>query len=125
MPLDVPEIDLAADPPDGVADTTTSPESDGPLYWWTGSRTVALDPVELTPRWTLPDTLGPAQPYGGGLLLPVPDGLLDVDSNTGTALRTIPVPREDRTAPVRLATSGEVLLEQRGTEVVALRPAVP
>ncbi|HVH21567.1 MAG TPA: hypothetical protein VNA11_03840, partial [Pseudonocardia sp.] len=123
VPLDVPEVDLAADPPDGVSDTTTS--ADGPVYWWTGSRTVALDPVELTPRWTLPGTLGPAQPYGGGLLLPVPDGLLDVDSNTGTGLRTIPVPREDRTAPVRLATSGEVLLEQRGTDVVALRPSGP
>jgi hypothetical protein len=123
IPLDVPETDLATDPPDGVADTTASPGSDGPLFWWTGSRTVALDPVELTPRWTLPGTLGPAQPYGGGLLLPVPDGLLDVDSSTGTALRTIPVPREDRTAPVRLAVSGEVLLEQRGSEIVALRPA--
>ena len=123
VPLDVPEIDLSTDPPGGVAQTASGTGSDDLIFWWTGSHTVALDPVELTPRWSLPGTLGPAQSYGGGLLMPVPDGLLDVDSNTGTALRTIPVPREDRSAPVRLAASGEILLEQRGAEVVALRPS--
>jgi hypothetical protein len=53
----------------------------------------------------------------------VPDGLLDVDALTGTVLRTIPVTRDDRTAPVRLAAAGRVVLEQRGSEVVALNPA--
>jgi hypothetical protein len=121
--LDVPESDLATDPPGGVPETTIGPGSDGPVYWWTGSRTVALDPVELTPRWTLPDALGPALPYGGGLLVPVPDGLLDVDAGTGAALRSLPVNRSDRTASVRLAAAGQILLEQRGSEVVALRPS--
>lgn len=125
VPLDVPEADLATDPPGGVPETTTGPGSDGTVYWWTGSRTIALDPVELTPRWTLPDTLGPAQPYGDGLLVPVRDGLLDVDAGTGSALRTIPVGRDDPAAPVRLAAAGQVLLEQRGSEVVALHPAEP
>ena len=123
--LDVPEADLATDPPGGVPELSTGPGSEGPVYWWTGSRTIALDAVDLTPRWTLPDTLGPALPYGGGLLVPVPDGLLDVDPATGAALRTIPVQREDRTGPVRLAAAGQVVLEQRGPEVVALRPFGP
>ena len=123
VPLDVPEADLATDPPGKVPQLAIGPGSDGPIYWWTGSRTVALDPADLTPRWTLPDTLGPALPYGGGLLVPVPDGLQDVDALTGTVLRTIPVTRDDRTAPVRLAAAGRVVLEQRGSEVVALNPA--
>lgn len=121
--LDVPDTELATDPPRRVAVVVSEPESDGPVYWWTGSRTVALDPVELTPRWTLPDTLGPALPYGSGLLVPVPGGLLDVVADTGTAVRTIPIQRDDPTAPVRLAAAGRVLLEQRGPEVVALRPS--
>jgi hypothetical protein len=33
------------------------------------------------------------------------------------------VARDDRTAPVRLAPDGEMLLEQRGPEVVALQAA--
>lgn len=121
-PLDIPAADLATDPPGRVPETTAGPGSESPIYWWTGSHTVALDPVDLTPRWSLPDTLGPAQPYGGGLLVPVRDGLLDVDALTGTALRTLPVRRDDPTAPVRLAAAGRMLLEQRGNEVVALRP---
>ncbi len=120
--LDVPAADLAADPPGGVAEVTTG-TVDEPAYWWTGSRTIALDPTDLTPRWTLPDTLGPALPYGNGLLVPVPAGLLDVDAGSGAVLRTIPLARPDPTLSVRLAAAGEVLLEQRGPEVVALRPS--
>jgi hypothetical protein len=120
--LDVPAADLAADPPGGVAEVTAA-AGDDPAYWWTGSRTIALDPVNLTPRWTLPDTLGPALSYGGGLLVPVPAGLLEVDAGSGAVLRTIPISRPDPGVPVRLAAAGEVLLEQRGLEVVALRPS--
>ncbi len=120
--IDVPEADVALDPPGGVAEVSI-PDTTGPVYWWTGSRTVALDPATLTPRWTLPDTLGPALAYGGGLLVPVPAGLLDVDAATGTVLRTLPVDRGGgQTTSVRLAAAGEMLLEQRGAEVVALRP---
>jgi hypothetical protein len=118
--LDVPDADLAADPPGGVAAVT----GDGShLYWWTGSQTVALDAADLAPVWTVPHTLGPAVSYGGGLLVPVAAGLLDVDPDRGSTVRTIPVARDDRTAPVRLAPIGEMLLEQRGPEVVALQPA--
>jgi hypothetical protein len=96
-------------------------ESDGErVHWWTGSATVALDARDLTPRWTLPGALGPAVPYAGGLLAPVPDGLAVLDAARGTTLRTIPVARPG--GPVRLASLGEVLLEQRGAEVAALRP---
>jgi hypothetical protein len=77
--------------------------------------------VSLTPQWIVPDALGPAVPYADGLLVPVPDGLRVLDATTGAAVSTIPVARP--AGPVRLATIGEVLLEQRAGEVVALRPA--
>ncbi|OZM83705.1 PQQ-binding-like beta-propeller repeat protein [Pseudonocardia sp. MH-G8] len=116
-PLDVPDADIT-DPPGGAA----AVETDGERFsWWTGSRTIALDGRELTPIWAVPATLGPAVAYGGGLLAPVPGGLLVLDAATGTVQRTIPVARPD--GPVRLAALGEVLLEQRGAEVVALHPA--
>ncbi|MHA6796524.1 Rv3212 family protein [Pseudonocardia bannensis] len=118
IPLDVPDADLAA-PPDGVPRTATDGRR---IYWWTGSRTVALDRTDLAPLWTLGRTLGPGADYAGRLLLPVPDGLLEVDPDRGVALRTIPLDRGGWTGPVALATQGPVLLEQRGTELVALRP---
>jgi PQQ-like domain len=128
-PLDVPEADLATDPPGLVAPVQAGPFQAGAgqagkdrLFWWTGSRTIALNANDLTPRWTIADTLGPALPYGDGLLVPVRAGLADVDPRTGKTRRIIPVPRADPAAPVRLGAAGDILLEQRGPELVALRP---
>jgi PQQ-like domain len=118
--LDVPATDLARPPADGVAAVTTD---DDRVYWWTGSRTVALDAVDLTPDWTLPDTLGPGITYAGELLVPVPAGLAVVAADTGRVTDTLPVPRDDPRAPVFPAVQGEMLLEQRGPELVALRPS--
>ncbi|GAA5125115.1 Rv3212 family protein [Pseudonocardia adelaidensis] len=115
-PLDVPGTDLV-DPPGGVAATATR---DHRITWWTGSRTIALDDQDLAPQWVVPDALGPAVPYADGWLAPVPGGLRVLDAR-GAELRTIPVERPS--GPVRLATLGEVLLEQRAGEVVALKPA--
>jgi len=107
------------DPPGGVAPVT----ADGArFYWWTGSATVALDAASLLPVWTLPGTLGAGAPYGGALLMPVPAGLAEVDPATGAVRRTVEVPRPDPTAPVALAAHGQMLLEQRAAQLVALRP---
>jgi hypothetical protein len=120
LPLDVPAADLAAPPPGGVAAVATDADR---VYWWTGSRTVALDGADLAPLWTVDGTLGPALPYAARLLVPVPDGLLEIDPVSGTVTRTLPLSRAEPAAPVRLAAAGAVLLEQRGSELVALRPA--
>ena len=117
--LDVPDDDLARPPADGVA---TVSGDDDLVRWWTGSRTVALDSLDLTPVWTLPDTLGPGTSYAGRLLVPVPDGLALVDGASGDVDRTVAVARADRT-PVTSAVLGDVLLEQRGPDLVALRPS--
>jgi hypothetical protein len=122
--LDVPEADLARPPTDGVAAVSGSAPDAGDdlVYWWTGSRTVALDGLDLTPVRTLPDTLGPGTDYAGRRLVPVPAGLALLD-RAGRVERVLPVARSDRTAPVSSAALGDVLLEQRGAELVALRPS--
>jgi hypothetical protein len=117
--LDVPDNELTTDPP---GEDPAVQVTDTQISWWTGSRTIALDPATLLPAWTLRGALGPALPYAGGLLVPVPQGLAEVDP-TGATVRTIPVTRDDPLAPVRLAATGEVLVEQRGSELVAMLPA--
>ena len=88
---------------------------DDRVYWWTGSRTVALDALDLTPVWTLPDTLGPAVGYAGGLLVPVPAGVavLAAGHRAGSP-RPFPCPATILATPVVPAVQGEMLLEQRG-----------
>jgi hypothetical protein len=115
--LDVPAL---APPVDGVAPVTVD---DDRVYWWTGSQTVALDGLDLTPLWTLPETLGPGVGYASRLLVPVPDGLAVLDAATGAVERDLPVARDDPRAPVMPAVLGETLVEQRGTETVALTPS--
>jgi outer membrane protein assembly factor BamB len=118
--IDVPARDLARPPADGVAPVTVDSDR---VYWWTGSRTVALDALDLTPVWTLPNTLGPGAEYAGRLLVPVPSGVAVVDPVTGRVDRALPVARPDPGAPVASAVLGDRLLEQRGPELVALRPS--
>ncbi len=118
--LDVPAADVARPPVTGVPVVTGD---DAHLYWWTGSRTVALDSLDLTPDWTLPGTLGPAVDYADGLLVPVPAGLAVISPATGRTEQTLPVARADTRAGVVPAVSGETVLEQRGTDLVALRPS--
>jgi hypothetical protein len=121
FPVPVPDGALVANPPAGVPTTSSDTRQ---VSWWTGTSTVLLDPEALTPLATVDGALGPGATYGDATLVPVPDGLAVLGrSGTGPVVRTIPVARADRAAPVRLATQGAVLAEQRGREVVALVPA--
>ncbi|MEY8043544.1 Rv3212 family protein [Saccharopolyspora cebuensis] len=92
------------------------------LFWHTGVDTVALDPLNLMPVWTAPDALGPGVDHGGHRLVPVPGGLLVLDPVNGARQGFLPVDRGDHRGPVRLSPVGQVLLEQRGDTLVALRP---
>lgn len=91
------------------------------IFWFTGTDTVALNQDTLTPLWTLQDTLGPGMVYAGRVLVPVPSGLAVLDPTSGQQERVIPVDRGPYRGPVRLGTSGTVILEQRGNQLVALR----
>ncbi|HET9137761.1 hypothetical protein, partial [Actinophytocola sp.] len=124
-PLDLPTQDLRGDP-DGLVVPTARlvvPAGQGPgaVYWYTGSRTIALDGAELNPVWTAPDTLGPGTPFAGRMLVPVRDGIRVLDQATGEVVGTTPVDRSGYSGLVTMSTLGPMVLEQRGGDVVALR----
>ncbi|MQA15451.1 MAG: hypothetical protein GEV09_15150 [Pseudonocardiaceae bacterium] len=116
--LDIPAADLRGDPPAGAVPTTVTA---GATYWFTGSATVALGSPDLLPMWSIPDTLGPGTLLAGRLLVPVPGGLAVVDVTTGEQVGTLPVDRGGYTGPVEVGSAGDVVLEQRGDTLVALR----
>lgn len=116
--LDLPDQELTGRPDGGVALTS---RTDRGIYWFTGSRTIALGNADLEPKWTLNGTTGTATGFAGELLVPIRGGLAVVDEETGKTLRTIAIDRGDYTGPVRLSSLGPVLLEQRGETLVALR----
>ena len=117
-PLAVPSSDLRGNPPGGLVEVTVTPTA---VYWFTGSATVALDVADLRPQWTRPDTLGAGSEVAGRLLLPVPGALAVLDTTTGQQVSTLPVDRGGYRGPVGTASSGNVVLEQRGDTLVALR----
>jgi hypothetical protein len=116
--LDVPESEVAP-PADRVPRTASDTNR---VYWWSGSRTIALDRTGLAPLWTVRGTLGPGAAYAGSWLVPVPAGLAVVDPARGTVRRTIPVDRGGYAGEIAMGVQGDVLVEQRGGDVVALRP---
>jgi hypothetical protein len=97
--------------------TIETPEA---ILWWTGSSTVALDADDLNPIWTLPGSLGPGTLFAGQPVIPAPNAELVVNPATGVVVRTITVNRNNYQGPVVTSTCGPVLLEQRGSMIVAL-----
>lgn len=117
-PLDVPAADLAAAPPAGVEATTQTPQN---MYWFSGSKVVALSRDDLSPRWTLSSASGPGILFAQQLVVPIKGGLAVLNENDGSTIRTVGVDRHGYPGPVRLAAAGPVLLEQRGTTLTALK----
>lgn len=101
-----------------VPATTITPTA---VYWYTGSSTIALNPADFTPRWTVDDTLGPGTLMAGRLLMPRPGELAVLDPSTGEQVGDLPVDRGSYQGVVQLAVAGPVVLEQRGGQLVALR----
>ncbi len=120
--LDVPDVELTRRPAGRsggrrgrTAERSTGGRDRGRSRWTAPT---------LTPRWTVGEDAGPRAARTGEVCSsPCADGLLEVDPATGAGRRTLPVARDDPAAPVRPAAAGEVLLEQRGPELVALVPA--
>jgi hypothetical protein len=98
--------------------TTTTPVA---VYWFTGSRTIALSAADLSPLWTVPGTLGPGTMFAGQMLVPITDGLRVLRPATGAPVGTLPVDRGDYTGPVTMSTLGSMVYEQRGDTLVAMR----
>lgn len=117
-PLDLPAADLAQAPADGAEQTTRTAEA---VYWFSGSKMLALSRDDLSPRWTLSSALGPGITFGQQLVVPIKGGLAVLDEANGSTIRTIGVDRRGYTGLVRLGTVGPVLLEQRGDLLAALK----
>jgi hypothetical protein len=91
------------------------------VFWFTGSKTIALSTTDLSPLWTIDDTLGAGTVFAGYLLLPIKDGIAVIDQETGARVAAAQVNRDGHTGPVEMATLGPMVLEQRGSTLVALR----
>lgn len=117
-PMDLPASDTANDPVGGTEATTRTAAG---IYWYSGSKTVALSRDDLSPRWTLDGTLGPGITFATQLVVPIRGGLAVLNETNGATLRTVGIDRGAYTGPVRLTALGPVLLEQRGSNVAALR----
>ncbi|SDG75166.1 PQQ-like domain-containing protein [Lentzea fradiae] len=116
-PLDVPDADFT-EPPNHVTRAFTTKTN---VFWFSGSKTVALSLETLTPQWTADGTLGAGTTLAGRAVIPVQDGLRVYEQATGEVVGTVKLDREGHTGPVQLATAGSVVLEQRGGTLVALR----
>ncbi|CAM4132774.1 hypothetical protein KIPE111705_42130 [Kibdelosporangium persicum] len=117
-PVSVPDADLAADPARGVASVTRGTDA---VFWFTGTRTIALSTQDLRPLWTIENTLGTGTVFAGYLLLPVKDAYVVTDQVTGARVAQTAVNRDGYNGPVRMSTLGPMVLEQRGPTLVALR----
>ena len=117
-PLSLGPGDLTEQPADHVEPTTTTPVA---VYWFTGSRTIALSAADLSPLWTVDGARGSGTMFAGQMLVPVTDGLRVLKPATGQPVGTLPVDRGDYSGPVTMSTLGPMVYEQRGDTLVALR----
>ena len=91
------------------------------MYWFSGSKLVALSRDDLSPRWTLSSAAGPGVTFAQQLVVPIKGGLAVLNENDGSTIRTVGVERRGYQGVVRLAAAGPVLLEQRGPTLTALK----
>lgn len=117
-PLDLAPGDLRAEPAGHVVSVN---KATGAVYWFTGSRTIALSMNDLSPLWTVEGALGPGTAFAGRILVPVVDGIAVLNPADGTRIGTLPVDREGYSGLVTMSALGPMVFEQRGNTLVALR----
>ncbi|MBU9764083.1 PQQ-binding-like beta-propeller repeat protein [Mycobacterium sp. TNTM28] len=117
-------LPLAAPP---APQSTTSRAGDL-ITWWTGDSVLVFSTTGangLEYKYTVSPSgphapVGPATVMAGQLLVPVSDGYDVFDQRTGAGQRHIALPRAPSVSPVVPAVAGDTVLEQRGTQLVAL-----
>lgn len=117
-PVDLGEGDLRADP---ASHTVEVNRVTGAVYWYTGSRTIALSLTDMRPLWTIDDALGPGTAFAGKILIPVPGAIAVLDPATGERTAQTPVDRGGYRGPITMSALGPMVFEQRGDTLVALR----
>ncbi|OBG84275.1 hypothetical protein A5733_18190 [Mycobacterium sp. NS-7484] len=102
------------------------------ITWWTGDSVMVFSTTGgsgLQYKFTVTPTqdesghhlpVGPATVMAGQLLVPVNDGYDVFDQQNGAGIRHIALPRTPSVSPVIPAVAGDTVLEQRGTQLVAL-----
>jgi hypothetical protein len=110
--------DLAEEPSDH---TVAVNRATGAVYWFTGSKTIALSMDGLKPLWTVDRALGPGTAFAGKILVPVTSGIAVLDPATGEQVTSTPVNRDGYRGLVTMSKIGPMVLEQRGDTLVALR----
>lgn len=111
-----------------AAPQSTTTKAGDLITWWTGDSVLVFSASGLRYKFTVTPSgphvpVGPAMLMAGRLLVPVDDGYDVFDPATGTGERHIAVAREPSVSPVVPAVAGSTVLEQRGTEIVALGAA--
>jgi hypothetical protein len=91
------------------------------MYWFSGSKVLALSRDDLSPRWTLSSAVGPGISFAQQLVVPIKGGLAVLNETDGATIRTVGVDRRGYPGVVRLGAAGPVLLEQRGDTLTALK----
>jgi hypothetical protein len=98
------------------------------ITWWTGDSVLVFSTTGgsgLQYKFTVAPSgphlpVGPGTVMAGQLLVPVSDGYDVFDQETGDGRRHIALPRTPSVSPVVPAVAGNTVLEQRGTQLVAL-----
>jgi len=89
-----------------------------------GTAIIALNSADLTPRWTTTGVLGAGTVVAATVLVPTPGAITALDPATGAMSARIAVDRGGydpaKDGPLSLAAAGPVILEQRGSTLVAL-----
>ncbi len=117
-PLELAEDDLRGDPADH---TMSVNRVTGAVYWYTGSRTIALSMDDLRPLWTVENALGPGTAFAGKILVPVPGAIAVLDPATGEQVASTPIDRGGYHDEITMSALGPMVYEQRGDTLVALR----
>jgi hypothetical protein len=111
-----------------AAPQSTTTRSGDLISWWTGDSVLVFSTTGtagLQYKFTVTPSgphfpVGPATVMAGQLLVPVNDGYDVFDPQTGTGQRHIALPRTPSVSPVVPVVAGDTVLEQRGTQLVAL-----
>ncbi|MGB3441734.1 MAG: hypothetical protein WBA97_23560 [Actinophytocola sp.] len=117
-PLELADDDLRDDP---EGHTMSVNRVTGAVYWYTGSRTIALSMDDLRPLWTVENAMGPGTAFAGKILVPVTDGIQVLNPATGEVTATTPLDRGGYDGEITMSALGPMVFEQRGDTLVALR----
>lgn len=120
----VPQSNLLADAPHGVANPETAdlPEN---MSFYDGSNLMLLEPGTLQVTMLFEGTaLGTGVAIDGKLLFPSEDGITVANWRTQESESAIAVDRGGYTGPVSIASAGPTIVEKRGSDIVVLDATV-